>query len=156
MATFDISPLLRPTLMGFDSALDTLHTAMQLDTAAYPPYNVLQLEEDAYRISLAVPGFSARELAIETRDGVVWIKGDPAVDPYHNHYLYRGIAAQRFQRTFQLPDHVRVKEARLEAGMLHVDLIRELPEELQPRRIEIEVETESRTRPTLEGTPRAA
>lgn len=154
MATFDIAPLFRTTAVGFDRAWDPLSTTFSLDSAGYPAYNILRLEEDEFRISLAVPGFTDREISVETREGAVWVKGERAVDPNHNQYLYRGINVQGFQRTFQLPAHVRVKGARLEHGMLHIDLVRELPEALRPHKIQI---TSGETsRPALEDASKAA
>ena len=154
MATFDISPLFRSTSVGFDRAWNQLNTVMSLDDSGYPAYDILRTGEEEFRISVAVPGFKQEDITIEARDGSVWIKGDRRVDPNHNGYLYRGIDLLGFQRTFQLPEHVKVRGARLEAGMLHVDLNRELPEALRPRRIEIETDDESQ--PVLEDASRAA
>ena len=154
MATFDISPLFRTPATGFDRTWDQLNTALHLDGSGYPAYNILRTGDDDFRISLAVPGYSKTEITIETREGVLWVKGDRAVDTNHNQYLYRGFNLQGFQRTFQLPDHVRVEQARLEAGMLHIDLIRELPEALRPQRIEIQASNEPD--PVLEEASRAA
>lgn len=154
MATFDISPLFRSTSVGFDKAWNQLNTAMHLDPAGYPAYNILRTGDDEFTISLAVPGFSEAELSIETRDGSVWVRGERRVDPQHNQYLFRGIDTQNFQRTFQLPEHVKVARARLEAGMLHIDLYRDLPEALKPHRIEIETDTDSGQ--LLRDTSRAA
>ena len=154
MATFDISPLFRTTSIGIDRAWNQLNTAMHLDSGDFPAYDILRLSEDEFRISLAVPGFKASEITLETREGSVWVKGDREVDPNHNQYLYRGIATQGFQRTFQLPEHVAVQEARLEEGMLHIDLVRELPEALRPRRINIE--TDEHATSMLEDTSKAA
>lgn len=154
MATFDITPLFRTTALGFDRAWDQLNTALHLDSSGYPAYNILRQAEDEFRISLAVPGFTEQHISVETREGAVWIRGERAVDPDHNQYLYRGINVQSFQRTFQLPEHVRVKGARLEAGLLHIDLVRELPEALRPHRIE--VVNGNTARPVLEDSSKAA
>lgn len=154
MATYDIAPLFRATAVGFDRAWEQLNTALHLDGAGYPAYNILRLAEDEFRISLAVPGFTDREISVETRAGAVWVKGERAVDPHHNQYLYRGINAQSFQRTFQLPEHVHVRGARLEAGMLHIDLVRELPEALRPQKIE--VLSADADRPALSDASKAA
>ena len=134
MATFEISPF-RSSSVGFDRPWDQWHTTMSDDA---PAYDILKTGEDAFRISLAVPGFNPEDITIETREGSVWIKGEHETQCDDAQYLYRSIGAQAFQRTFQLPEHVKVKAARLEAGMLHVDLVRELPESMKPRRIEIE------------------
>ncbi len=144
MATFEISPLFRSASIGIDRTWDPLHTAVHLDGTGFPACNILQLAEDEYRITLAVPGFTEAELHIETCDRVVWVKGSREVDPHHNQYLYRGIANQSFQRTFHLPEHVRVDKARLESGLLHLDLVREVPEELRPRQIEIQQDPQPR------------
>ena len=154
MATFDISPLFRSTSVGFDRAWNQLNTIMNLDSSGYPAYDILRTGDEEFRISMAVPGFKQDEITIEAQDGSVLVKGDRGVDPNHNRYLYRGIDLQGFQRTFQLPEHVKVTGARLEAGMLHVELERELPEALRPRRIEIETEDEAQ--PVLEDASKAA
>lgn len=154
MATFDVSPLFRTTAVGFDRALNQLNTAMHLDTSGYPAYDILRTGEEEFRISLAVPGFAASELTMEFRDGSLWIKGERTADANHNQYLFRGIDIQAFQRSFQLPEHVKVRGARLDAGMLHVDLYRELPEALRPRRIEIQ--SEDTASPVIEDTSQAA
>jgi molecular chaperone IbpA len=154
MATFDISPLFRSTAVGFDRAWNQLNTAVHLDSGGAPAYNVLRTGAEEFRISLAVPGYDASELTLETRERVLWVKGERGVDPDHNQYLYRGIDMGGFQRTFQLPEHVKVAGARLEAGMLHVDLVRDLPEALRPRRIEIEAGESDEV--LLESTSEAA
>ena len=154
MATFDISPLFRSTSVGFDRAWNQLNTVMNLDNSGYPAYDILRTGDEEFRISISVPGFKRDDITIEARVGSVLVKGDRQVDPNHNRYLYRGIDLQGFQRTFQLPEHVKVKGARLETGMLHIDLYRELPEALRPHRIEIEAETDAQ--PVLEATSRAA
>ncbi|MGE0621200.1 MAG: Hsp20 family protein [Pseudomonadales bacterium] len=154
MATFDISPLFRTAAVGFDRAWDPFNTALHLDSSGYPAYNILRLAEDEFRISLAVPGFTEPEISVETREGAVWVKGERAVDPNHNQYLYRGINVQGFQKTFQLPEHVRVRGARLESGMLHIDLVRELPDALRPHKIR--VTSGEAPRPALEDASRAA
>ncbi len=154
MATFDISPLFRSTSVGFDRAWNQLNTVMNLDNSGYPAYDILRTGEEEFRISISVPGFRREDITIETRDGSVLVKGDRHVDPNHNGYLYRGIDLQDFQRVFQLPEHVKVRGARLEAGMLHIELYRELPEALRPRRIKIETEDEAQ--PVLEDTSKAA
>ncbi len=153
MATFDISPLFRTTGVGFDRAWDQLNTALNLE-GGFPAYNILRTGEEAFRISLAVPGFTENDISVETREQSVWVRGERAVDPDHNSYLYRGIREAGFQRSFQLPEHVRVSGARLESGMLHIDLVRELPEALRPRRIE--VMNGDQSRPVLKDSAKAA
>ncbi len=153
MTTFDISPLFRTTGIGFDRSWDQLNTALNLE-GGFPAYNILRSSEDEFRISLAVPGFTENDITVETREQSVWVRGERAVDADHNRYLFRGIRDQGFQRSFQLPDHVRVSGARLEAGMLHIDLVRELPAELRPRKIE--VVNGDQPRPMLEDANQAA
>ncbi len=137
MATFDISPLFKPTSIGFDRAWNELSSAMAISSSTWPAYDILRIDDEEFRITLAVPGFSDSDLTLETREGSLWVKGHRQQDLQHNQYLYRGIDRQEFQRTFKLPEHVKVKGARLEAGMLHIDLYRDLPEALRPRRIEV-------------------
>ena len=150
MATFEISPF-RSSSVGFDRPWDQWHTTMSHDA---PAYDILKTGEDAFRISLAVPGFNPEDITIETREGSVWIKGEHETQCDDAQYLYRSIGAQAFQRTFQLPEHVKVKEARLDMGILHIELVRELPEALRPRRIEIQ--HEDTPRPVLEDSSKAA
>lgn len=137
MRTYDFSPLYRSTV-GFDrlaSLLDSVLTA-DVNAPTYPPYNIEKTGEDAYRISIAVAGFDDAELGIEARDGVLVVTGKKA-DEDKVSYLHRGIAARAFEKRFQLADHVRVVGAVTENGLLHVDLVREVPEALKPRKIEI-------------------
>ena len=154
MATFDISPLFRSSGVGFDRTWNQMNTVMSLDNTGFPAYDILRLDEDEFRISLAVPGFTQDDIDMETREGSIWIKGNREVDLNHNRYLFKGVNVQSFQRTFQLPEHVKVKGARLEAGMLHVDLHREVPEALRPRRIEIK--TDDADKSVLEAASKAA
>jgi molecular chaperone IbpA len=137
MRTFDFSPLYR-SAVGFDR-MTSLLDAAQKSTAAdsYPPYNIEKTGEDAYRITLAVAGFGAEDIDMEVRDSqlVVVGKGDNEGDD--TQFLHRGIARRAFERRFQLADHVEVKDADLRDGMLVVDLVREIPEAMKPRRIEI-------------------
>lgn len=153
MTTFDISPLFRTTGVGFDRAWDHLNTAMSLE-GGFPAYNILRSSEDEFQISLAVPGYTENDITVETRDRSVWVKGERSIDTDHNRYLYRGIRDQGFQRSFQLPEHVKVTGARLEAGLLHIDLVRELPEALRPRKIE--VVNGDQSRPVLQDSSKAA
>ena len=138
MRTFDLTPLYRSTV-GFDrlaSILDQV-TAADVGQATYPPYNIEKTGENAYRITLAVAGFSEDELAIEAREGLLVVTGRKAEAEDKASVLHRGIATRAFERRFQLADHVRVLEAATENGLLHIDLVREVPEALKPRRIEI-------------------
>ena len=152
MRTFDFSPLYR-SAVGFDR-MTSLLDAAQKSTAAdsYPPYNIEKTGEDAYRITLAVAGFGAQDLDMEVRDSqlVVVGKGDSKGDD--TEYLHRGIARRAFERRFQLADHVEVKGADLRDGLLVVDLVREIPEAMKRRRIEI-----GSVAPVIEGeTAKAA
>ncbi len=138
MRHFDLTPLYRSTI-GFDrigSLLDTL-SAFEGDAPAYPPYNIERVGENDYRISMAVAGFSEGDLDIEVKEQTLTIRGEKQVEQENSTYLHRGIAGRSFERRFQLADHVVVKGAELENGLLHVDLVRELPEAMKPRSIEI-------------------
>lgn len=139
MTTFDLTPLYRSAI-GFDRLADMLSSAARTDAnTGYPPYNIAVLDEDAYRISMAVAGFSDNELNIETERNTLTVSGRQATDASEDEpeYLYRGIATRSFERRFQLADHVEVTQARLENGLLHIDLKRELPEQMKPRKIAI-------------------
>ncbi len=157
MSTFDASPLFRAASAGFERPWDAARTALNMD-AGLPPYNVLKTGEQNYQIWLAVPGYRQEDLTIETRENTLWVRGEQRADPSNNQYLYRGISMPGFERTFQLPEHMRVTGARLESGMLILELVRELPEALRPRRIEIEVSAPGDTHQheVLEDTSRAA
>lgn len=141
MRTYDFSPLYR-SFVGFDRMADLIDSASQLDAnSAYPPYNVVQIDEDTYRIELAVAGFDDSELDIETNESGLVITGRKSVSGADNdegpNYLHRGIAERGFERRFQLADHVYVTGADLKNGLLVVSLVRELPEALKPRKISI-------------------
>jgi molecular chaperone IbpA len=146
MRHFDLTPLYRSTI-GFDrigSLLDTL-SSFEGETPSYPPYNIERVAENAYRISMAVAGFGESDLDIGVKENTLSIRGDKRVEhePANATYLHRGIAARSFERRFQLADYVVVKGASLENGLLHVDLVRELPEAMRPRTIEITTKTET-------------
>ena len=139
MRTVDLTPLYRSTV-GFDRLATMLDSVLSHDVSAptYPPYNIEKTGEDAYRITLAVAGFAEDELSIEARDGVLTVAGKKAqTDEQGRTWLHRGIAERAFERRFQLADHVRPTGATVENGLLHVELVREVPEALKPRRIEI-------------------
>jgi molecular chaperone IbpA len=138
MRTYDLSPLYRASV-GFDRMADLLDRVMSQDTTApsYPPYNIEKTGEDAYRISIAVAGFTEAELGVEQRETELVVTARKAKDETPRTYLHRGIATRAFEKRFQLADHVRVTGALHENGMLHIDLIREVPEALKPRQIEI-------------------
>ena len=134
MRHLDFSPLYRSTV-GFDRLFSMLDTAGS-DTPSYPPYNIERTGENAYRITMAVAGFTDEELSVEAKEHVLTIKGEKAEEDSDREVLYRGIAARTFERRFQIAEHVRVDGASLENGLLHVDLVREIPEAMKPRKIE--------------------
>jgi molecular chaperone IbpA len=139
MRAIDFAPLYRSTV-GFDRLFSMLDNVTQPESApAYPPYNIERTGENAYRISMAVAGFSESELSIESRENTLTVKGEKTEnkEEVEKEYLFRGIAARSFERRFQLADHVEVKSASLENGLLHIELVREIPEAMKPRRIEI-------------------
>lgn len=139
MRTFDLTPFYRSTV-GFDRLFSLLDQAGGLETApTYPPYNIERTGENAYRISVAVAGFADNELNIELKENTLTIKGEKQTktDEKTGETLYQGIAARAFERVFQLADFVQVKGAGLENGLLHVDLVREIPEAKKPRVIPI-------------------
>jgi len=134
MRDFDLSSYARSTV-GFDRLFNMLEHAAEAGSG-YPPYNIERSDETHYRISLAMAGFVEKDLTVETRDGVLVISGGGEERDDQN-YLYRGIAARQFERRFQLAEHVEVRGAKLENGLLHIDLERVIPEEKKPRRIAI-------------------
>ena len=138
MQTFDLAPLYRATV-GYDRIADLMGRVLTADVSqpTYPPYNIEKTAEDVYRISIAVAGFSPNDLTVEVKDGGLLVSAKRATDDSHKTYLHRGIATRAFERRFALADHVRVTGADHENGMLHIDLVRETPEALKPRRVEI-------------------
>ena len=140
MRSFDISPLYRSTV-GFDHLSDLIDRAFtgEVNQPTYPPYNIEKTAEDAYRISIAVAGFTEDELVVETRDHHLFVSARKSeeVKDEGKTYLHRGIAQRSFEKRFQLAEHVVVTGASVENGMLAIDLVREMPEALKPRRIEI-------------------
>jgi molecular chaperone IbpA len=138
MRNLDLTPLYRATV-GFDRIADLMDRVLTGDAAqsGYPPYNIEKTGENTYRISIAVAGFAPEELTVETRDQTLHVAGRKAPDTAERTYLHRGIATRAFERRFALADHVKVTGAVHEHGMLHIDLVRETPEALKPRRIEI-------------------
>ncbi len=138
MRHFDFSPLYRSTV-GFDRLFTMLDSLGQPEQAqSYPPYNIERTGENAYRITMAVAGFDESELSVEARESTLTIKGEKGEEKgEETQFLHRGIAKRAFERRFQLADHVVIKSASLKNGLLHVDLVREIPEAAKPRRIEI-------------------
>jgi molecular chaperone IbpA len=138
MRTFDFAPLYRSTI-GFDRMLSMLDQPGGVESAvpSYPPYNIERTGENAYRISVAVAGFSQADLSIEAKENRLTIRGARQPKEKTTEVLYLGIAARAFVRSFQLADHVAVEGASLDNGLLHVELVREIPEAMKPRTIPI-------------------
>lgn len=138
MRSFDLAPLYRATV-GFDQIADLMDRVLTdtASTPSYPPYNIEKTADDAWRISIAVAGFSDEDLGVEVRENALIVTARKATDEQGKTYLHRGIANRAFERRFALADHVRVTGASHVNGMLHIDLVREVPEALKPRRIEI-------------------
>jgi len=135
MRAFDFSPFFRSTV-GFDRLFDLVDQVSQQE-ASYPPYNIERTDENHYRITLAVAGFAENELSAEVAEGVLTVSGKHGEETPKEGVLYRGIAGRSFERRFQLADHVEVRGAKLENGLLHIDLERVVPEAQKPRRIAI-------------------
>lgn len=138
MRRLDLTPLYRATV-GFDQIADLMDRALANDVSrdSYPPYNIEKTADDGWRISIAVAGFGEDELAIEVRDRALIVTARKAEDTEERTYLHRGIATRAFERRFTLADHVQVTGASHANGMLHIDLVREVPEALKPRQIAI-------------------
>ncbi|WP_447779421.1 Hsp20 family protein [Aeromonas veronii] len=135
MRSIDFSPLYRSAI-GFDRLANLIESAASNGNAGYPPYNIEQLGDSDYRISMAVAGFTQEELELSFQENLLTVKGNKQADTVRN-YLYQGIAERGFERRFQLADYVRVKGADLKNGLLHIELVREVPEAMKPRKIEI-------------------
>ena len=154
---FDFSPLSRSTI-GFDRLFDKLDNMAQHDSGnGYPPYNIERTDEHNYRISIAVAGFAEKDLNVELRDGILIVAGkrEDADKVEGKNVLYQGIAGRAFERRFQLAEHVEVRGAKLENGLLHIDLEQIVPEEKKPRRIQINA-AETPSLKTIEGSAKAA
>jgi len=140
MRTMDLTPLLRATV-GFDRMMSLLDATTRLDESAlsYPPYNIEKTGEDAYRIVMAVAGFGDDEIDVTVKENSLLVTGKKdKPETGEGAYLYRGIATRAFERRFDLADHIRVTGARLENGLLFIELAREVPEAMKPRSIKIE------------------
>jgi len=135
MRTYDFSPLFRSTV-GFDRLFDLVETARRAADETYPPYNIERLADDRYQISLAIAGFSPDEVSITAEHNVVTIEGSKA-EKAEREFLYRGISTRQFKRQFSLADYVQVKGATFDNGLLKIELVREIPEAMKPRRISI-------------------
>jgi molecular chaperone IbpA len=157
MRSFDLTPFYRSTI-GFDRLFNLLdQTAGDAAAPGYPPYNIERTGENAYRISVAVAGFSPAELSIVSKENTLTIKGEKAGEEVgKSEVLYRGIAARAFERAFQLADYVTVKNATLENGLLHVDLVREIPEAKKPRSIPITTTAQAAPQVVANNSEKAA
>jgi molecular chaperone IbpA len=134
---YDFSPLFRSSV-GFDRIFDLLENATRVQTLDnWPPYNIEKADEDQYRITMAVAGFSPDELNLTSQPNWLVVSGQKQGEE-STQYLHRGIATRSFERRFELADHVKVKDARLDNGLLTIELVREVPEEMRPRRIEVQ------------------
>ena len=142
MRHFDLTPFYRSTV-GFDRLFSLLDQSSSESSPGYPPYNIERTGENNFRISVAVSGFSPNEISIVAKENTLTIKGEKAANEngQTSEVLYRGIASRAFERQFQLADFVQVKNASLENGLLHVDLVREIPEAAKPRQIPISTST---------------
>ncbi|WP_020177482.1 Hsp20 family protein [Methylopila sp. M107] len=138
MRTYDLTPLYRSTV-GFDRLFSLLDGAANGENASpgYPPYNIERTDENAYRITVAVAGFGEQDLTIEVKENALTVRGEKAAEDRKSEVLHQGIAGRAFERRFQLADHVQVTGASLEHGLLHVELVREVPEAKKPRVIPI-------------------
>jgi molecular chaperone IbpA len=137
MRPVDLSPLYRSTI-GFERLVQLLDSMTSHESdGGFPPYNIERLGENEYRITMAVAGFSRDEIKIEAKETSLVVRGEKAAEDESRQFLHRGIAARNFERRFQLADYVEVKSADLENGLLHIDLVRNLPERMRPRTIGI-------------------
>ena len=138
MDRFDFSPLFRSTI-GFDRLARLVDSATRVDSTAlsYPPYNIEKTAEDSYRLTMAVAGFAREELDITVQENTLVISGKAQSEEEAGRYLHRGIARRAFERRFSLADHIKVSGASMDNGLLHVDLVREVPEAMKPRTIQI-------------------
>jgi len=137
MRTYDLTPLYRTTV-GFDRMFDLLDSVNKSDATGYPPYNIERIDENEYRITLAVAGFAREDIEIEVHENALKIVGARPDADAHRTFLHQGIAGRAFERRFQLADHVKVTGAGLSNGLLNIELKREVPEAKKPRRIEID------------------
>jgi len=157
MRTYDLTPFYRSTV-GFDRLFSLLDRAAVDGSPGYPPYNIERTGDNSYRITVAVSGFSQGELSIVAKENTLTIKGEKTANENGSNaeVLYRGIAARAFERAFQLADFVAVKNASLENGLLHVDLVREIPEAKKPRSIPISAPAQAAPQVVDGSTEKAA
>ncbi len=156
MRRYDLTPLLRSTI-GFDRMARMLETSLPTEDVGYPPYNIEKLDENAYRVTMAVAGFAEDELDITVHDQSLTVRAQARDETAEGEgetriFLHRGIARRAFERRFQLADHVRVEGATLDNGLLHIDLQRVIPEALKPRQIAIHRADKARQVNTLESS----
>ena len=144
MTNFDFSPLFRSTI-GFDRFSRLLDQALVDEGNGYPPYNIEKTGDDAYRITMAVAGFGEEDLNIVAQENTLLVSGKAKPVSEKTEYLYRGIAGRAFERRFQIADHIKVVGAQLVNGLLHIDLVREVPEAKRPRSIKIDAGTPKAT-----------
>lgn len=154
MRNVDVSTLYRSTV-GFDRLANLLQSVSQLDTTAptYPPYNIEQSDENHYRVTMAVAGFGESELAVELKDGTLTISGRRDDAGRQAKFLHQGIAARSFERRFQLAEHMEVQGAKLENGLLHIEVLRVIPEEKKARRIAINADAIPAQAKTIDSVP---
>lgn len=152
MTTFDFTPLFRSSV-GFDHMTRLLDAATRMDDGAssYPPYNIEKTGDNSYRITMAVAGFGENDLSVTAKENTLVIAGKLAKPEEEKKFLYRGIAGRAFERRFELAEFIKVDSANIENGLLHVDLVREVPETAKPRRIEVK----AAAKPTAIGTKAA-
>ena len=152
MTRFDLTPLYRSTI-GFDRLASLIDSVGGFDgeSVGFPPYNIEKTGDNAYRITMAVAGFGEDDLNIEVKENSLTIKGERTSDETDRQFLHQGIAARSFKRQFQLADYVEVNGAELKYGLLHIDLVREIPEAMKPRAIEIQSKNGSKV--VLENKP---
>lgn len=143
MRTFDLAPLFRASV-GFDNLARVFDAATRADDShfTYPPYNIAKAGEDAYRITFAVAGFGEKELDVQVENNTLTVRGRVAGEEDKSAYLYRGIAGRSFERKFELANHIQVDGARMENGLLHIDLKRVVPEAMKPRKVAIGTDTQ--------------
>lgn len=144
MQTYDFSPFYRSTV-GFDRLFNRLDNLVGQEAKSYPPYNIERMDDDQWRVTVAVAGFSESDIAIEVEENNLTIKGAkaPATDADNRHFLHRGIAERSFELRYQLGDYVEVTHAGMENGLLNIELKREVPESKKPRKIEIQAQSGS-------------
>jgi molecular chaperone IbpA len=154
MDRFDFSPLFRSSI-GFDRLARMVDAATRVDNTAlsYPPYNIEKTGDDSYRLTMAVAGFGRDELDLTVHENTLIVTGKAHKEEEHNRYLHRGIARRAFERRFSLADHIKVTGASLDNGLLHVDLVREIPEAMKPRQIAIADSEPTRPQVTEQKAP---